>query len=67
VWTPGSGGLAPWLLVECKAPEVPIDDTVALQAGRYLARVPCPFVMLSNGKDTRYLKKTGEPYPARKA
>jgi len=62
VWKPGSGQLAPWLLVECKAPGVRLDDDVALQAGHYLARVPCEFVMITNGTDTRYLEKAGEGY-----
>lgn len=62
VWHPGPGQLVPWLLVECKAPGVPIDDATALQAAHYLARVPCVYVMLSNGKDTRYLEKAGEDY-----
>jgi hypothetical protein len=62
VWKPGTGQLAPWLLVECKAPGVRLDDDVALQAGHYLARVPCEFVMITNGADTRYLEKAGEGY-----
>jgi hypothetical protein len=61
-WHPGPGQLVPWLLVECKAPQVPIDDATALQAAHYLARVPCAYVMLSNGRDTRYLAKAGEGY-----
>lgn len=61
-WSPGPGQLAPWLLVECKAPRVPIDDSTALQAAGYLARVPCAYVMLSNGRDTRYLERAGEGY-----
>lgn len=62
VWKPGTGQLAPWLLVECKAPGVRLDDDVALQAGHYLARVPCEYVMVTNGADTRYLERAGEGY-----
>lgn len=62
VWRPGSGQLAPWLLVECKEPRVRIDDAVAFQAGDYLKRIPCRFVMLSNGADTRYLEKDEKGY-----
>lgn len=62
VWTPGQGQLAPWLLVECKAPGVRLNDDVALQAGHYLARVPCEYVMITNGADTRYLEKRGDAY-----
>jgi hypothetical protein len=62
VWRPGSGQLSPWLLVECKEPRVRIDDAVAFQAGDYLKRIPCRFVMLSNGADTRYLEKEANGY-----
>ena len=62
VWRPGAGQLSPWLLVECKEPRVAIDDEVAFQAADYLKRIPCEFVMLSNGKDTRYLKHAGNGY-----
>jgi hypothetical protein len=61
-YKPGAGGLEPWLLVECKAPGVRVDDEVARQAAHYLARVPCAFVMLTNGADTRYLEKVGVGY-----
>ncbi len=62
VWKPGAGALAPWLLVECKAPGVRLDDDVALQAAHYLARVPCEYVMITNGPVTRYLERAGEGY-----
>ena len=62
VWRPGAGQLAPWLLVECKEPRVRIDDAVALQAGDYLRKIPCLYVMLSNGADTRYLERDGAGY-----
>lgn len=61
-WRPGPGQLAPWLLVECKAPGIPVDDEVAFQAAHYLAKVPCGYVMLTNGADSRYLEKAGEGY-----
>lgn len=61
-YKPGSGGLEPWLLVECKAPGVKVDDGVALQAAHYLARVPSAYVMLTNGADTRFLERTDEGY-----
>jgi hypothetical protein len=62
VWRPGEGQLAPWLLVECKEPRVRIDDAVAFQAADYLKRIPCRFVMLTNGADTRYLEHSGDGY-----
>jgi hypothetical protein len=54
--------LVPWLLVECKAPGIRIDDAAAFQAADYLRKAPCAFVMLSNGKDTRCLERNGEGY-----
>lgn len=61
-WRPGEGQLAPWLLVECKEPGCRIDDEVAWQAAGYLKRVPCTYVMLTNGRDTRVLERAGEGY-----
>ena len=62
VWRPGQGQLAPWLLVECKEPRARIDDEVAWQAAGYLKRIPCAYVMLSNGLDTRCLQRDGDNY-----
>jgi hypothetical protein len=39
----------PYLLVECKAPQVPIDEAVVMQACRYNAVVEARYVMLTNG------------------
>ncbi|MBW8889320.1 MAG: type I restriction enzyme HsdR N-terminal domain-containing protein [Fibrobacteres bacterium] len=61
-WRPGEGQLAPWLLVECKEPGCRIDDDVAWQAAGYLKRIPCRYVMLTNGKVTRVLEREGEGY-----
>jgi hypothetical protein len=62
VWRPGAGKLSPWLLVECKEPGSRIDDAVAWQAAGYLKHVPCLYVMLTNGKDTRVLERSGPDY-----
>ena len=56
VYEPGQNQLKPWLLVECKAPQVPIDEEVAFQAAGYLKKIPSKFVMLSNGKTNQYLQ-----------
>jgi hypothetical protein len=61
-WRPGEGQLTPWLLVECKEPRARIDDEVAWQAAGYLKRIPCRYVMLTNGRDTRVLERAGEGY-----
>ena len=39
----------PYLLVECKAPEVAIDNEVAMQAMRYNAIVGARYILLTNG------------------
>lgn len=39
----------PYILVECKAPEVAIDNEVAMQAMRYNAIVGARYVILTNG------------------
>ena len=40
----------PHILVECKAPEVDIDEEVARQAMRYNAIVGARYVLLTNGR-----------------
>lgn len=62
VWRPGEGQLSPWLLVECKEPKARIDDDVAWQAAVYLKRIPCLYVMLTNGSQTRVLEREGDGY-----
>jgi hypothetical protein len=42
----------PFLLVECKAPEVPINRAVIEQASRYNLTLKCPFVAITNGINT---------------
>ena len=39
----------PYLLVECKAPEVAIDNEVVMQAIRYNAVVQARYILLTNG------------------
>ncbi len=58
VWKPAGkeGGLQPWLLVECKAPGVPLNDSVADQVRGYAQKIHAPFVLISNGGETRYFK-----------
>ena len=42
----------PFLLVECKAPEVKINQSVIEQASRYNLTLRCPFVVITNGLST---------------
>lgn len=39
----------PILMVECKAPEVKIDQSVFEQIGRYNIKMKLPYLMVSNG------------------
>lgn len=39
----------PWLLAECKAPEVTITDTTLQQLLRYHSQLQCSYWMMSNG------------------
>jgi hypothetical protein len=40
----------PYILVECKAPDIDIDNEVVMQAIRYNAFVKARYVILTNGK-----------------
>lgn len=40
----------PHILVECKAPEIKIDNEVAMQASRYNKVIGARYVILTNGK-----------------
>ena len=41
----------PYILVECKAPNIDIDNEVVIQAIRYNAVVQAQYVLLTNGKE----------------
>jgi hypothetical protein len=64
VWKPGGkeGGLLPWLLVECKAPGILLDDSVADQVRRYAEKIRASFVLITNGETTRYFKLGEKKY-----
>ena len=40
----------PYILVECKAPEVDIDNEVVMQAARYNSIVKARYIVLTNGQ-----------------
>ena len=42
----------PWMLIECKAPEVQLSDGVLQQALRYNITLPVPFIVITNGTST---------------
>lgn len=40
----------PWLMVECKAMEVQLDNAVLQQVLRYNIAIPVPFLIITNGQ-----------------
>lgn len=46
------GGHQPWMLVECKAPQVVLDETVLQQVLRYNMAIPVPYIVITNGNST---------------
>ena len=43
---------SPWLMVECKEMNVPIDETVLKQVLQYNTGIQVPYVMVTNGNIT---------------
>ena len=53
----------PYFLIECKSPDVEINQKVLAQAITYNQTLKCPFIALSNGKRhvfMRYVEKEGK-------
>ncbi|MBI3137959.1 MAG: type I restriction enzyme HsdR N-terminal domain-containing protein [Sphingobacteriales bacterium] len=42
----------PWLMVECKAPEIKLDEPVLQQVLRYHLGVPVSYLVITNGNTT---------------
>jgi hypothetical protein len=42
----------PWMLVECKAPHVALDESVLHQVLRYNMAIPVPYIVITNGNST---------------
>ena len=42
----------PWMLVECKAPQVILDEAVLQQVLRYSISIPVPCIVITNGAAT---------------
>lgn len=58
--------LQPYLLVECKAPEVTLGQAVVDQVVRYTRVLPVRYVMVTNGRTTHLLVRSedGSSYEA---
>ncbi len=41
--------LQPWMIVECKAPSVTLNNETLRQAGNYNSQLKCPYLAVSNG------------------
>lgn len=50
----------PWMLVECKRQELPLNATVLWQAIGYNIAIPVSYFLLSNGVDVRIMSIKGE-------
>lgn len=42
----------PWMLAECKSPEMPISETTLHQLLRYQGTIQCRYWLLTNGHET---------------
>jgi len=54
----------PWLMVECKAPEILLKDEVLHQVLRYAITLPVSFLVITNGNQTLgWMKADGKLHP----
>lgn len=44
----------PWMVVECKAPHIPLTQKVLEQAGRYNKTIRADIICVTNGKNHRF-------------
>ena len=51
------GDHKPWMIVECKGPEIVLSETVLHQALRYNISVPVPYIVITNGHFTYAWKR----------
>ena len=42
----------PWMLIECKAPHIVLNDAALEQVLRYHMSIPVPFIIITNGQST---------------
>ena len=50
----------PWMIIECKAPEVKLDEKVLMQVLSYNNKIPVPFLMITNGTTCHIANKKAE-------
>ena len=49
----------PWMLIECKAPQVVLSDDTLAQVLRYHMSIPVTFLIITNGQSTYGWQKIG--------
>jgi hypothetical protein len=53
----------PWMMIECKAAEIKLDESVLQQILRYNISMPVPFIVITNGNHTYgWQKKDNDLY-----
>jgi len=52
---------SPWMMIECKAPNVELTESTLMQILSYNASVPVPYMMITNGASTHLANKKAEP------
>ncbi len=52
----------PWLLIECKEMNVPINETVMEQLLRYQITVQADYLIVTNGNETRGIGKENDQF-----
>lgn len=50
----------PWMMIECKAPEIKLTEEVLQQALRYNISVPVQYVVITNGDETMGWEKNDQ-------
>jgi len=50
----------PWLMVECKAPEIKLEESVLHQLLRYHSAIPAGMLVITNGSSSYAWKKNGQ-------
>lgn len=48
----------PWMLIECKAPHIVLNETTLMQTLNYYRKLQCPYLLISNGH-SNYLAAIG--------
>jgi hypothetical protein len=49
----------PWMMIECKAPEIKLDEGVLQQVLRYHISIPVGFLVITNGQSSYGWEKKG--------